>query len=229
MPDEEDSDASTEERVKLLKSLREELKLDIHELTDAECDMVPKMDPNYVPSEELIEAARDIKRDWKYPGLGLAPNFILEGDAGSGKTSASIFWAYVFGIPRTKMTMNPTFESANLIGAFYPVFRDIEDWNLTKSDMSVIKKVKELVEKEEFTGHYTPGSKDLLTAIRRSLAAPEALSVSPTISRLVRKSHSTRKMHGLGWESGASAPMKTKSSQQLSRRLRTRYTVWQAS
>ena len=61
--------------------------------------------------------------------------------------------------------------------ALYPVFRDIEDWNLTKSDMSVIKKVKELVEKEEFTGHYTPGSKDLLTAIRRSLAAPEVRSL----------------------------------------------------
>lgn len=173
----EDVEDGTEERVKKLQSLREELKLDIHELPDAERDMVPKMDPNYVPSEELIEAARDIKRDWKYPGLGLAPNFILEGDAGSGKTSASIFWAYVFDVPRTKMTMNPTFESANLIGAFYPVFRNIEDWNLTKSDMAIIKKVKELVEKEEFTGHYTPGSKDLLTAIRRSLAAPEVRSL----------------------------------------------------
>lgn len=173
----EDVEDGSEERIKKLMDLRDELKLDIHELTDAERDMVPKMDPNYVPPEELIEAARDIKRDWKYPGLGLAPNFILEGDAGSGKTSASIFWAYVFDVPRTKMTMNPTFESANLIGAFYPVFRDIEDWNLTKSDMSVIKKVKELVEKEEFTGHYTPGSKDLLTAIRRSLAAPEVRSL----------------------------------------------------
>lgn len=173
----EDVEDGSEERIKKLMDLRDELKLDIHELTDAERDMVPKMDPNYVPSEELIEAARDIKRDWKYPGLGLAPNFILEGDAGSGKTSASIFWAYVFDVPRTKMTMNPTFESANLIGAFYPVFRDIEDWNLTKSDMAIIKKVKELVEKEEFTGHYTPGSKDLLTAIRRSLAAPEVRSL----------------------------------------------------
>ncbi len=172
-----EEDASDAMRMKILESYREELQLDIHELTHAEKDMIPKVDPHYVVPADLLSAARAIKRDWKYPGLGLAPNFILEGDAGSGKTTASIFWAYVFGIPRTKMTMNPTFESANLIGAFYPVFRDIEDWNISAADMTVIKKVKELVEKEEYTGHYTPGAKDLLTSIRRGLAAPEVRSL----------------------------------------------------
>lgn len=176
-PETEKEDVSDAERLKILKGYRKELKLDIHDLTPAERDMVPKVDPHYVVPDELLTAARAIKRDWKYPGLGLAPNFILEGDAGSGKTTASIFWAYVFGMPRTKMTMNPTFESANLIGAFYPVFRNIEDWNISESDMTVIKKVKELVEKEEYTGHYTPGAKDLLTSIRRGLAAPEVRSL----------------------------------------------------
>ena len=97
------------------------------------------MDKNYVPPEVLVDAARSIHQDWG-KSVGLAPNFILEGDAGSGKTTGSIFWAYVFGIPRTKMTMSPTFESANLIGAFYPVFRDMDDWDISETDRKVLKR-----------------------------------------------------------------------------------------
>lgn len=159
---------SPEDYVKMMQELHEELLLPIHKLSEEEKKLVPQMDKNYVPPEVLVNAARSIRQDWG-KSVGLAPNFILEGDAGSGKTTGSIFWAYVFGIPRTKMTMSPTFESANLIGAFYPVFRDMDDWDISETDRKVLKKVKEIMEKDEFKGS-APKSRDLILSMRKALA-----------------------------------------------------------
>lgn len=125
-------------RMTSLDELRKKYPLEIHELTEAEKQMIPHLDEHYVVDEQLEKVARLIHRDWKCEDLGLAPNIILEGDAGSGKTTASLFLADVFGMPRTKMTMSPTFESANLIGAFYPVFEDIEDWHCDEQDKAAI-------------------------------------------------------------------------------------------
>lgn len=157
-----------------LTALREELKLDIHPLTPEEKEMVPKLSPGYVIDEQLLDAARTIKADWKFPGLDLAPNFILEGDSGSGKTAATSFWASVFGIPRTKITMNPLFESSNLIGAFYPVFADMDDWNLSDKDKEVIGKIKVLLERSEILAEGgVPKTTDVLKALRRAFSCDE--------------------------------------------------------
>lgn len=157
-----------------LSALRKELKLDIHPLTPEEEAMVPALSPGYVIDDQLLEAARTIRADWKFPGLDLAPNFILEGDSGSGKTAATSFWAHVFSIPRTKMTMNPMFESSNLIGAFYPVFSDVDEWNLTDKDKAVIAKVKALLEKSEILVEGgVPKTTDVLKALRRAFSCEE--------------------------------------------------------
>lgn len=147
-----------------IAKLRKELQLDIHPLTDEEKAMVPTVDEHYVIDDDLLAAAYDIKADWKYPGLDLAPNFILEGDAGSGKTAASKFWACVFGIPRTKMTMSPTFESSNLIGGFFPVFTDIEDWDITEDERCVLEQIRSSM----YSDKESSNSSDIITALRRS-------------------------------------------------------------
>lgn len=157
--------------VEEMKQLREELHLPIHVLSDDEKALVPELDPNYVPPAALVDAARRIRADWGHH-IGLAPNIILEGDAGSGKTTGSIFWAYVFNIPRTKMTMSPTFESANLIGAFYPVFRDLDDWDIESQDKKVLKKVKSLMESDEYKGD-VPRNRDLILSMRKAMANEE--------------------------------------------------------
>lgn len=154
-----------------LDELREELKLDIHKLTKAEISMIPRLGDNYVVDATLLEAARIIKRDWKCPGVDLAPNFILEGDAGSGKTAASKFFADVFGIPRTKMTMHPLFESSNLIGAFYPVFQDLDDMALSEEDKAAIS-VMERHMAVASEGDIPHDTTTLLRACRRTLEEP---------------------------------------------------------
>ena len=128
-----------------IETLKSELALDIHPLTEREKKMVPVLSSNYVIDAKLLNVARKIKADWKYPGLDLAPNFILEGDAGSGKTAATKFFAAVFGLPRTKMTMNPFFESSDLIGSFFPVFNGVERWKLPKEDQDAITYIEENV------------------------------------------------------------------------------------
>lgn len=161
-----------------MDALCKELKLDIHPLSPEEMEMVPKLSPGYVVDEQLLDAARTIKADWKFPGLDLAPNFILEGDSGSGKTAATSFWAHVFGVPRTKITMNPLFESSNLIGAFYPVFSDVDDWDLNDKDKEVIGKVKVLLEKSEILAEGgVPKTTDVLKALRRAFSCDEVREI----------------------------------------------------
>ena len=154
-----------------LEDLRVELKLDIHKLNKTEETMVPRLGANYVVDDNLLEAARIIKRDWKCDGVDLAPNFILEGDAGSGKTAASKFFADVFGIPRTKMTMHPLFESSNLIGAFYPVFQDLNDMDLSDEDKAAIA-VMERRMSVATEGEIPNDSISVLRACRRTLEEP---------------------------------------------------------
>lgn len=160
------------------RALREELHLDIHTLTAEEKAMVPVMGPGYVVDKQLLEAARTIKADWKFPGLDLAPNIILEGDSGSGKTAATSFWACVFGMPRTKMTMNPMMESSNLIGAFYPVFSDVDDWSLDAVDTECLKKVQALLESSEILSESgAPKATDVIKALRRAFACDDVRDI----------------------------------------------------
>lgn len=157
----------------VLAALKAELKLDIHELTKEEAGLVPVLDEHYVVDETLLKAARTIKADWKYPGLDLAPNFILEGDAGSGKTAATKFFAAMFGIPRTKMTMHPLFESSNLIGAFFPVFNDIDEWDISEQDKAALDAVKARVEATALGSDTAPKSADIVHALRRAFTSDE--------------------------------------------------------
>ena len=78
--------------------------------------------------------------------MTLPPNIILEGDSGSGKTGAIRFLRYVWGLPRTKMTTSPTFESANLIGGLYPAIAGITERRISEIDKEVLATVQELVE-----------------------------------------------------------------------------------
>ena len=156
---------------KNIAELRGLFALDFHPLTAEEKALVPGIPKNYVMDEKLLSAAMDIKDDWK-SGVNLAPNFILEGDAGSGKTAATVFFASVFGVPRTKMTMQPLFESSNLIGAFYPVFSDIGDWEMSDEDRVAISAVQKEIESDrvETEGSAVPKTADLLRAIRRAFS-----------------------------------------------------------
>lgn len=156
-----------------IEALKAELALDIHPLSPTEEQMVPVIGKNYVVDSKLLSAARAIKADWKFPGLDLAPNFILEGDAGSGKTAATKFWASVFGIPRTKITMNPMFESANLIGAFYPIFADPEDWGLDEADEKAILSIRETIENVKISDGTAPSDNDIVQMIRRAFTSDE--------------------------------------------------------
>lgn len=161
-----------------LEKLREELKLDIHPLTAKEKDMIPRMGKNYICDDKLVEVARTIKDDWHCEDMDLAPNIILEGDAGSGKTAGSKFLADVLNIPRTKITMNPMFESANLIGAFYPVFNDTDEWGLSEQDAEAINAVRSLLESsavDTTDGGHCPKSADIITAIRRAFSSDEVM------------------------------------------------------
>lgn len=157
-----------------VEELRRELLLDTHELSEYERTMIAQLEFNYVPDERIIKIARIIKEDWHLPLVDLAPNIILEGDSGSGKTAATKFLSYVWGLPRTKMTMSPTFESANLIGAFYPVIADIAEWRVSEKDKEALATVQELVEDERFCESGVPQRMDVITALRRALASPEA-------------------------------------------------------
>lgn len=147
-----------------LTALKRELKLPFHELTDEEQTMVPELDEHYVIPAQLVEAARTIKDDWRFPGLGLAPNYLLEGDSGSGKTMATLFWACVFGIPRTKMTMNPAMDTSTLIGAFYPVFKDMGDWELSDKERVAVNMIFESMRSKSGK----EGKEDIINEIRRA-------------------------------------------------------------
>ena len=104
--------------------------------------MVPVMGDNYVVDAALANIAREIAADWHRPNLDLAPNIILEGDAGSGKTAGSRFLADVWGIPYTKVTMNPMYESADLIGAFYPYLPESDGWDATDDEIVLIDQIR---------------------------------------------------------------------------------------
>lgn len=147
-----------------LEALKKELKLPFHELSDDEQAMVPQLDDHYVIPAQLVEAARTIKDDWRFPGLGLAPNYLLEGDSGSGKTMATSFWACAFGIPRTKMTMNPAMDTSTLIGAFYPVFKDMSDWELSDKERMAVDMIIESMRSKSGK----EGKEDIINGIRRA-------------------------------------------------------------
>ncbi len=135
-----------------LEKLQEELALDIHPLESDEKKMVAKLGTSYVVDENLKRVAKMIKRDW-HADVDQAPNIILEGDAGSGKTAGTKFFSCVWGIPRTKMTMSPTMESSNLIGAFFPVFNDVTEWDVNDEDRKALKALE-----KHLTGASVPGS-----------------------------------------------------------------------
>lgn len=161
-----------------MKALRDMLQLDIHPLTDKEKEMVPELSKHYVVDQTLLDVAKTIKADWKLPGLGLAPNYILEGDSGSGKTEAAKFFASVHNIPYTKMTMNPTFESANLVGAFYPMYSDMSDWNISKTDMKVLEALRDAMENDKLRIMASPKagaahSSDLVSNMRMAFGSDE--------------------------------------------------------
>lgn len=162
-----------------LDVLKEELKLPFHKLTPHEQAMVPQIDEHYCIDENLVNAARMIKADWRYPGLGLAPNYLLEGDSGSGKTMATVFWACVFGIPRTKMTMNPMMDSATLIGAFYPVFNDISDWKISDEDKEAVLAIQKGIEEGKGSADVPKGG-ELITELRRAFASEEIRDIIHT-------------------------------------------------
>ena len=132
-----------------LPALRQEVKLSIHELTEEEKRMVPVMGENYVVDAALANIAREIAADWHRPNLDLAPNIILEGDAGSGKTAGSRFLADVWGVPYTKVTMNPMYESADLIGAFYPYLPESDGWKATDEEVVLIDRIRKALGDEE--------------------------------------------------------------------------------
>lgn len=133
----------------VLEDLRKEVKLPIHPLTEEEEKMIPRMGDNYVVDAKLAGVAREIAADWHRPGLDLAANIILEGDAGSGKTAGSRFLADVFGIPYTKVTMNPMYESADLIGAFYPYLPEGKGWNATDEEVVLIDQIRKEIGTEK--------------------------------------------------------------------------------
>lgn len=129
-----------------LEELRKKCKLETHRLMPSEKAMIPQLDEHYVVDERLVRVATRIKRDWHDECMPLAPNIILEGDAGSGKTTGSKFLAHVFDVPWTKITMHPYFESANLIGSFYPCFTDMDEWAVSDEDKTALKAIKHILE-----------------------------------------------------------------------------------
>ena len=109
-----------------LASLRTELHLPLHPLTPEEQEMVPVMSEYYVVNDSILRVARLVKKKWNSPNYDLAPNIILEGDAGSGNTAGVQFLASMFGSPYTKMTMNATMDPSDLFGTMLPVVNEID-------------------------------------------------------------------------------------------------------
>lgn len=156
--------------------MREICKINLsRDLTPGEAAMIPRMGENYVIDAKLATLAERIKSDWECTRtVDLAVNIILEGDAGSGKTAGSKFLADVWGIPRTKITMHPLFESADLIGAFYPIFADVDEWNIADNDKAALSKVRSMVENVSLrTEGDFPKSSDIISSIRRAFTSDE--------------------------------------------------------
>lgn len=152
-----------------IEEMKEKYQLPIHQLTLEEQKMVAILDANYVCDEKIVKIAETIHADWHLPLTDLAPNIILEGDSGSGKTAATKFLSYVWGIPRTKMTMSPTFDSDNLVGAHYPVFNNIGDWKISESDKAALLAAQDAL--EAVSASDTDGQiPDVLAALRRGFA-----------------------------------------------------------
>lgn len=174
MPGAQSDDAQQEAKMKRnetmsIEELRGKYQLSIHPLTNEEQEMVPVLDTNYVCDAKIVKIAEIIHADWHLPLTDLAPNIILEGDSGSGKTAATKFLSYVWGIPRTKMTMSPTFDSDNLVGAHYPVFNNVEDWKISETDKAALLAVQDAL--EAVSANSNDGqAPDVLTALRRGLA-----------------------------------------------------------
>lgn len=163
---------TVEEHKTDLAELKERLALPIHPLTSEEQAMVVNLPETYVIPDKLVEVAQTIKDDWHFPGVDLAPNIILEGDSGSGKTAGTKFLSAVFGIPRTKMTMQPMMESANLIGAFYPVFTDIDGWDLDEKEKEAIKEIQQAAVESLRVKERVPKKEDTLSLLRWGLSCP---------------------------------------------------------
>lgn len=160
-----------------LETLQKELALDIHPLESEEKKMVAKLGTSYVVDENLKRVAKMIKRDW-HSDVDLAPNIILEGDAGSGKTAGTKFFSCVWGIPRTKMTMSPTMESSNLIGAFFPVFNDVTEWDVNDEDRNALKALEKHLMSGCVPGSDVPPKKgDLEKTMRIALSEKNARDV----------------------------------------------------
>ena len=165
-----DKPLTTEER---MVAIREECKLDIHKLSPAEKAMVPHVDNHYKIMDSLLELARETKFNWKCPDLGLAMNFLFEGDSGSGKTTATYFLADAFGIPRTKITMDPFLESSKLIGAFLPDISNTSFWELDEEDKKAVEQLKPTLIDEMGARTSEPSTEEILNAMRHAMEADE--------------------------------------------------------
>lgn len=154
-------------------AIREECKLDIHKLSPAEKAMVPHVDNHYKIMDSLLELARETKFNWKCPDLGLAMNFLFEGDSGSGKTTATYFLADAFGIPRTKITMDPFLESSKLIGAFLPDISNTSFWELDEEDKKAVEQLKPTLIDEMGARTSEPSTEEILNAMRHAMEADE--------------------------------------------------------
>ena len=161
-----------EEMTISIEELQGKYRLPIHPLTAKEQAMVAELDANYVCDKKIVKIAEIIHADWHLPLTDLAPNIILEGDSGSGKTAATKFLSHVWGIPRTKMTMSPTFDSDNLVGAHYPVFNSVEDWKIPECDKEALLAAQSALDAVSLAGN-DGASLDVLTALRRGLAQDE--------------------------------------------------------
>lgn len=151
-----------------IKKLRTELKLETHDLSPEEMERIPRLDEKYVVDKMLLKCARMVKADW-HCETDMAANILLQGDAGSGKTMAAQFFADVFGVPATKMTMNPMMDSSALIGAFYPVFTEVDGLECSEQD----KKALEYIQEHVMCGGKKPSEEEIIRDIRRAIADSE--------------------------------------------------------
>ena len=158
-----------------LDELRTELALPIHDLSDEEKAMVEnnKLGDSYVVDEKLLRIARKMKRNWAVlsnpSGVDLAANILLEGDSGSGKTVGAKFFADVFGIPYTKMTMEPMMDSSTLIGAFYPYFADVEEWDCSEGEKMALNLLQKRLQAKAAASKTKLDPSAAVDAVRRLL------------------------------------------------------------
>lgn len=157
---------------KALDKLRNELCIPLipgRVLSAEEEAMIPRLNGDtYVVDKDVARVVRSLHDYWDdLPELGLAANIILSGDSGSGKTQAAVFAADVLGRPYTKETMSPMME--DLIGAFYPLYEDVDTWgDLSDTDKSAIHMLEKRI--KVGTGTIPKTDEALLRAVRGTLS-----------------------------------------------------------